>query len=402
MDWKPRRIAARSFVRLAVTVFLFNAGYSIYMFLFNFYLAAQGWHEDRMGALTSATVLGGLAGAIPVARLANHWGAARAMAATLAGSGLLLALRLLVLPFPAQWLLAALSGLLLCGWTVLIFPLIADLTQEADRPRAFQLLYGLATAAGCVGALAGGALPHLLQEQMHLSHPAEAERFALLLACLLIFFSPLALPRSMQGVDEQTAQPLRLSRKLLLLLAASALWAFLLGAINPFAGIYFQSHFHLQLATIGNYFFVVQAVVALVLVLAGLTGMGRQTPLWLWIAAQILVAACCAALALHSLALAQAAYLLFMVAQQLAQPALQQLLLADADATGRNRMAAANALLTALAQAAAAQTFGLVWSQWGYARALPLLALAPLLLAMATAAWLRNPASQNQEERIVS
>jgi|GEM_PF-2190463 len=382
-------LSHRAFLRLALAVFLFNAGYSIYLFLFNFFLASEGMREDRMGSLASATVLGGLLGALPVARAANRWGSSRAMAGFLLACAVMLGLRLLPAPFAMQWLLAALSGLFLCGWTVLIFPLIAAVTHQQQQASAFQTLYGLATGAGCVGAVVGGNLPALCMRLVHGLSTGDAHRASLLAAAGLIGLSTLALPRIHQTAQLENAAPLRVSRRLLVLLTVSVLWAFVLGAFNPFSGIYFQSQFRLQLPAIGSYFFVVQAVVAGGLMLTGISRLSRLPAWLLLLIAQLVVAFSFAAMAAPALWMAELAYLAFMLAQQLAQPALQTLLLQGASATARNRISAWNTMLLAVAQAIAAQSFGLLWGQWGYASVLPFLALATTLIALGSMLVLR-------------
>lgn len=380
------------FWRLALSVFLFNAGYSIYIFSFNFYLAAGGLHEARMGALASAMVLGGVLGALPAAQAANRWGSARALAGFLALCALLLALRLLAAPVPVQWCLALLSGLFLSGWTVLIFPLIAAVTPEHNRPAAFQILYGLATGAGCIGALAGGYLPALCMHSLASLNQMRALAFCLLAAAALVLLPTLllaTLPCAAAEAMESTPY-FRPSRRMLVLLAVSLVWAFWLGALNPFSGIFFQARFQMDLPAIGGFFFVVQGVVAAVLMLVGISRMARISSWALLAAAQLLVALSFAGMAMRWVRMAQAAYLLFMLAQQLSQPALQSILLGGASETGRNRIAAWNTMLTAGAQAVAAQVFGLLWNCWGYGRVLPYLAAATALSAAGTALVLRT------------
>jgi MFS family permease len=390
----PALICTPGFLRLAGAVFLFNAGYSIYNFLFNFFLASEGWREDRMGALTGAAVLGGLLGALPVARAANRWGSSRAMAGFLLACSLLLGLRLLPSPFAVQWALAALSGVFLCGWTVLAFPLIAAVAPEEQRGSAFQLLYGLATGAGCVGAVVGGSLPGWTMRLLHGVNETGAQRLSLTAAAGLICLSTLALPRVGRGERVETAARIRPTKRLAGLLAVSALWALLLGAVNPFSGIYFANQFHMELPAIGGYFFVVQAVVAAGLMLAGASRLSRWPAWMLFVAMQLAVAMAFAGMATHGLWMAEAAYLAFMLAQQVSQPALQSMLLGNASATERNQIAAGNTMLMAVAQAVAAQFFGLLWGHWGYAAVLPLLALATALAAAGSGVVLRASESK--------
>jgi predicted MFS family arabinose efflux permease len=389
----PALLRDRGFLRLGLAVLVFNAGYSIYLFLFNFYLASQGQHEARMGGLAGAMVLGGVLGALPAARAANRWGSARTMAAFLLLCGLLLGLRLLPGPLGLEWFLALLSGVFLSGWTVLIFPLIAAVTAEEQRASAFQILYGLATGAGCVGAVVGGNFPALCARLAPGLSVADTQRMGLLLGAGLVCLSTLWLPRTSLTARVETVARMRMSKRLLILLGVSALWALLLGAMNPFSGIFFQSQFRMELPDIGGFFFVVQAVVAVGLMLTGASGMARL-PAWvLLVGAQLVVATSFVGMATRTLLLAEAAYLTFMLAQQLSQPALQSLLLGQASATERNQIAGWNAMLAAVAQALAAQGFGLLWGRWGYTAVLPFLAAGACAAAVVSAVVLR--ASEN-------
>lgn len=374
------------FLRLALAVVLFNAGYSIYIFLFNFFLESQQQHESRMGALTGAMVLGGALGALPVGRLANRLGSVRTLAMSLAGAGILLGLRLLPVGFLLQWLLAAASGVFLAGWTVLIFPLIAGLVPQDRRDGAFQIFYGLATGAGCLGAIVGGNFPSLCARFLPMLLLTNRERLGLLAAAALVCLSAFSLPRMQTAEPETALLPLRPSRRLTGLLTLSAWWAFLLGAINPFSGIYFLNQFHMQVSAIGWYFFVVQAVVALGLLAAGASRLS-SLPAWkLFLGAQLLVALSILGLGTRLLWFAQAAYLLFMLAQQFSQPAMQSLLLHRASQTARNSIAGWNTLFATLAQSISAPVFGLLWAHWGYSAVLPLLALLTFLTTAAVAA----------------
>lgn len=377
----PPLLRQRAFLRLAAAVFLFNAGYSIYLFLFNFFLSSQGQHEIRMGSLTGAMVLGSVLGAMPVARAANRFGSVRSLAISLILCGGFLGLRLLPTPFVLQWSLAAASGFFLSAWTVLIFPLIAATVQQEERASAFQILYGLATGAGCVGAAVGGGFPSLCARFLPLLSQTGRERLGLLLAAALVCLSALVLPHQEATEPVTALTRLRPSRRLVVLLIFSSLWAFLLGALNPFSGIYFLVQFHMRIAAIGGFFFLVQAVVALALLVFGASRLS-SLPTWtLFLGTQLLVAISFLGMATSSLWPAEAAYLLFMLAQQFSQPALQSLLLHRASATERNSIAGWNTLFTTIFQAISAQAFGMLWDHWGYSTVLPFLALFTLLTA---------------------
>jgi predicted MFS family arabinose efflux permease len=377
----PTLLREAVFLRLALTVFLFNAGYSIYMLLFNFLLASEGQHEARMGSLTGAMVLGGVLGALPASQAANRWGCSKTLSVSLIFCSVFLGLRLVPSPFAVQWVLAALSGLFLSGWMVLIFPLIAAIAAEKQRASAFQILYGLATAAGCAGAVVGGNLPALCTRVLPRLSATDAQRIGLLLGAVLVCLSTLSLPQTKAEKRVQTVAGIHPTKRLTTLLLASALWAFLLGALNPFSGIFFQSQFRMELPAIGDFFFLVQAIVAIGLIMTGASHLARLPGWIIFLGAQLVVAAAFLGMATRALWLAEAAYLSFMFAQQLSQPVLQAMLLHSTSTAERNSIAAWNTMLTAIAQSIAAPAFGLLWGHWGYATVLPFLALATVLAA---------------------
>jgi predicted MFS family arabinose efflux permease len=397
----PSLLRQAGFLRLALGIFVFNAGYSVYLFLFNFFLAAQGQNEARMGSLTGAMVLGGVLGALPAPRAANRFGSVRTLAISLLFSGVFLALRLCPVPFLVQWIFAAASGFFLIGWTVLIFPLIAATVPQERRASAFQLLYGLATGAGCIGAIIGGNLPGLCARFLPLLSQPGRERLVLLAAAALVCLSALSLPHAQSAEPVTILTRLRPTRRLAGLLAISAFWAFLLGAMNPFSGIYFLAQFRMGISAIGGFFFLVQAVAALGLFLLGASRLSSLPARKLFLGSQLLVALSFLGLSAHLLWLAEAAYLLFMLAQQCSQPALQSLLLHSASASERNSIAGWNTLFTAIFQSIAAQAFGIIWGHWGYAAILPLLALATLL-ATAIAAFCQNDPAPESLDRATS
>jgi MFS family permease len=362
-----RRVTPELF-RLAMAIVLFNTGYSIYLFLFNFYLAAQGRAENWMGVLQGVMILGSVFGTLPAGRCANRYGLRPTLAFSLAISGLLLALRPLAAPPALQLALALASGFFLSAWTVLIFPAIAATIDAEARATVFPWLYGLGIASGCLGALVGGWLPTLLPIA-----PLAARQSGLFVGAILIALTALLLPPDRQASLLAALAPMQ--KNLLPLLLASALFAFLLGCFNPFAGIFFATRFQLSLAAIGNFFFVVQILVALALALVGASAAQRFSPSCLLIGLQCAAGLTLAAMALPTLRIAAGSYLLFMIAQQLAQPALQALCMNQPSPQAQATVAARNALGIALAQAAATPLAGQLFRTYGYPHILPLLGL---------------------------
>lgn len=372
-------------LRLASAIFLMNAGYSIYLFLFNFYIASQGMAENWMGMLQGAMILGGVFGALPAGLCANRVGLRATLYSALGMAGLLLALRTLPVPAFLQLVLALLSGFFLSFWTVLIFPAIAAVVDTKERSAAFSWLYGLGIASGCFGALIGGWLPTLLPFSA-----LAARRDGLLVGAILIALSAVLLPADQQAGVVAPLEPM--PGNLLPLLLASALFAFLLSTFNPFAGIFFVARFQLSLSTIGNFFSLVQILVALALCLLGSFVTRHFSPVAGLIGLQCATGLALAALALPALPLVAGSYLVFMIAQQLFQPALQALCMNQPSARLRATVAAWNALGCALAQAISTPLAGTLFHAYGYRPVLPLLGLSMLAGSLA---WLWCAARQN-------
>lgn len=370
-----RRLLSPRLFRLAFAIAFFNTGYSIYLFLFNFFISSQGRDEHWMGILHGAMIFGSVLGALPAGYLANRFGLRPTLASSLLLSGILLAFRTHVVATTAQVLLACLSGLFLSGWTVLIFPAMAALVKPDNRPAVFPWLCGLGVGCGCLGALAGGWLPTLLPLFCLQSHQT-----GLLLGAALISFSSLLLPADQPS--ETVAKLMPVQKSYWPILLASALFSFAMSGFNPFAGIFFFSRFQLPLTSIGNLFFAVQMFTALALVLWGSLAVRRFSPLPLLCSLQLIAGALLAFMALPFLAPAIASYLLLMLAQQLAQPALQALYMETPAIEVRNSVAAWNALGCALAQAIATPLSGFFYRSYGYERTLPFLGLIAALTAL--------------------
>ena len=336
-----------------------------------------------MGLLQGALVLGSVFGTLPAGLLANRLGLRPALGASLLVSGLLLSLRTCFESMTLQISFAFLAGYFLSAWTVLIFPAMAARVKPIDRSTIFPLLYGLGVASSCVGALLGGWLPVLFR-----LHPLAARKTGLLLGAALIALTCLFLPA------DNPATPIarldRLEKRFLPLLFSSAFLAFFLACFNPFAGVFFAARFQLSLPSIGNFFFLVQALTALGLL--GNAAMHSFSSRRLLCLLQLLAGILLAAMAIPSLRTARASYLLFMLAQQLTQPALQTLCMNQPAARTRTTVASLNALTCALAQALATPLAGSLFRSYGYGRTLPMLGL----LTMAGAfLWLRHGTERN-------
>jgi MFS family permease len=151
-----RRVPRGEFCSIAFATILFNCGISVIMFLYNLFLLDLGHREQSMGMLTSAMVLGGMVGTIPMGALAGRFGQRRVLAMSLLLSASAFALRVCVLWYPVELLSSFLAGVMLCGWMVCVSPAVAGAVEEEKHPFAFSFLFSVAIATNSIGGIIGG------------------------------------------------------------------------------------------------------------------------------------------------------------------------------------------------------------------------------------------------------
>ena len=380
---------------LIASTLLFNCGISIILFLYNLYLLDLGLGEQPMGTQTSAMVLGGMVGTLPMGWLASRYGLKRVLAGSLGLTGTAFAVRVCMLWMPAQTLISFLAGVFLCGWMVCLSPALAAIVEQDKRPRAFSLLYGCALAAGSAAAVLGGGIPVFCQRMF--AHvvglvltDAEAKRAALLLGCALVSLAALPVMKlefteaSESAVaEERDSWRHCLSPFLLRFLVVSACWSAAVGAFNPFAGVFFTRSLAFPLPRLGLFFCLAQLVQAGALLLLSSWTMRRLGTAASVLAAQLVTAAAMGCMAWsHSVLSAEMLYCVFMIAQQMTQPGMQVLLMDNAPAKSRSQSAAMNFLVVSIAQAFAASLAGWALGRCGYPQVMAGIALAVLCSAL--------------------
>jgi MFS family permease len=362
------------FWSLALATILFNTGVSVFFFLYNLFMFDMGFRERSLGVVAGAMALGSVAGTIPVGMAARRLGPRRILTVCLLGIAVAFGARVWLLWYPAQLAFSFLDGVMLCGWVVCLAPAVADSVEERKRPFAFSLLFAAAVAAGSLGGFFGGHLPGWCMNLSagHFVPIAGGKRMALLAACVLTGLAALPVTRLRGGAPIQTparwlARPDPFLMKFLL---ASACWAAVLGAFNPFTNLFFVHHVGVPAARLGNFFSVAQllqavAVLSMPLIL-------RRTGLVPGIvAAQLATAAGLACLAAGRSAIeAEVAYCGFMAAQHMCDPGVQSLLMKQVAAEERSSATALYFLAISLAQAAGAGVAGIAFARFGYPRVL--------------------------------
>ena len=134
-QWFREKNLGRGFWIFFVAAFFFDAGFSVYFFLFNLYLLDFHFNEKAIGLVNGALTLGALVGTLPVGALGRRIGLRPVLifcfvAAPLAGIA-----RAFWMWEPAQIGLAFLAGMVMSTWTVSFLPAVASLTTERTAPR---------------------------------------------------------------------------------------------------------------------------------------------------------------------------------------------------------------------------------------------------------------------------
>jgi predicted MFS family arabinose efflux permease len=273
-----------------------------------------------------------------------------------------------LLAFPLQLALAFLCGVTLSLWAICISPVVAQLTNEKQRPFAFSLFFSLGIGVGSIAGLAGGRLPNLLASLPGFFRAVDPERAVLLLSCAVVALS--LLPAATLRLEKTASAPARakpfLSPFLLRYLPAIAVWSLVTGSFSPFANVYFSNHLQMSLPQVGTIFAVSQLAQVLAVLLAPLVF--RRWGLVSGIVyMQCATAFCLLTLSLfHSPLGAAIGYIGFTAFQWMNEPGTYSLLMNGVAGDERGGAAASNSLAISAMQAVAAICAGEVFTKYGY------------------------------------
>jgi len=335
---------------------LFNLGMGIYFLLHNLFLLDRGFHEDSLGAVSSALGIGSLTGTVPAAFGLRRFGVKRLLIVVFAAVPLASAVRILWNSPEVLIGSAFAGGFLMSFYAVALAPTMARWTTESARPFAFSLVFSLGIGMGIVSSLIGGRLPSML-----------SLRDALLLACAIAALASVVVSRLKAGEPAQSAAHIyprtRFVRRFLL---AMFLWSLATGSFNPFFSAYFSQTLHFRVSEIGFVAAAGQGVqVAAILcaplvlnrfgVIAGVMSMQMATGL---------------ALALLSSGstgwVAAALYAFYMGFQYMSEPGTYSLLMDEVAPHERGGAAALNFLVVSGTQVLAALAAGFAIKSFGY------------------------------------
>jgi predicted MFS family arabinose efflux permease len=380
--WLQKQKLNRNFWVFFTAAFFFDAGFSVYFFLFNLYLLDSHFHERSIGIINGALTLGSLVGTLPAGLLARKIGLRRLLAICFISASLLNGARAFWMQEPAQITLAFLAGMAMCCWGVCYLPAVARLTTEENRTSAFSLIYSVSIGTSILGGIVSGYLPVWCKSAGLIFQAAEIKRLILVIACCIAVMSllPLSYLRIPDQLSEETGNIPQSGRRWLQILSRhpflvrflplTALWAAVLAAFTPFANIFLAQELHMPLPRIGLIFSATQALqLSMGLLLPIIV---RALGLINGIAATQIVAG----IALFAMAvagkgaIAVALYLIFTAAQWASSPGLYNLLMNQTPDSQRSTAAAMTLFANALAGSLATAGAGALFARFGYKPAL--------------------------------
>ena len=376
--WLRKQRLSRNFWIFFSAAFFFDAGFSVYFFLFNLYLLDFHFSDRSIGLIGGALTLGSLVGTLPAGFLAGKFGLRPLLAICFVSASLLNALRTLWMWEAAQIVLAFVAGVAMCMWGVCFLPAVARLTTEKTRTSAFSLIFSVSIGTSILGGIVSGYLPLWFKAAGIALQAAEIKRLILLVACGIAFMSivPLLYLRFPGQSQEEADRVPGTSKRwfhvlshdpfLVRFLPLMALWAAVLAAFTPFANVYLSRELHIPLARIGLIFSATQALQF---------AMGLLVPLIvraLGLIHGIVVTQVIAALVLIVMAvsgngsLAIALYLVFSAAQWASSPVLYNLLMNKTPDQHRSTAAAMALFSNAFAATFATSGAGSLFTRFGY------------------------------------
>lgn len=271
--WFRQKNLSRGYWIFFSAAFFFDAGFSVYFFLFNLYLLDCHFNERAMGWIGGALTVGSLVGTLPAGALARRIGLRPLLIFLFVSAPVLNAFRALWIWEPAQIGLAFLAGLAMSCWGVCFLSGIGRLTTQQSRTAAFSLIFSASVGTSMLGGIVCGYLRQWLGMAGIAMQAAETKRLILLVSCGIVLLGlipvlQLRMPSpSKEKSANDTAPELRhwlrewkLDPFLRRFLPLMALWSAVLAGFNPFANVYLERNLHIPMTQIGVIFSAAQIV----------------------------------------------------------------------------------------------------------------------------------------------
>lgn len=241
-----------SFWRYLAGFSLFSVGLFVYTELYPLYLQDRGVGVVRIGDANLAMNLGCVAGTIPAIFLMRWPGLKGATLLSLAGAGIAFAARLWHASPLTLYGGAFAAGFFLAVLTVGIPVIVSRLTMPSNRALGFSWFFVVTILSGFVGDVIGGELPRTIGGVFRVERYSEQLAIATFLACVVILAGVVPIAR-MRLAQEGHAREMRFPRGAATarLILAIALWGFAVGLFAPFYSVYFSTHLHQSVRTIG-------------------------------------------------------------------------------------------------------------------------------------------------------
>lgn len=384
---------SRQYWTFFTAAFFLDAGFSVYVFLFNLYLLDCRMNERVMGWVGGALTLGSMLGTLPAGALARKIGLRPLLIAVFLSAPLLNAARVLWIWEPAQVGLAFLAGVSLSSWGVCFLSAIARLTTPKNRAAGFSVIFSVSVGVAVAGGVVCGYLRQWLASAGLPLQPVAVKRLILLGACTFVVIGLIPTlrlrmqPNASDGESssEQPAHWLRmwkLSSFLIRFLPAMALWSAVLQSFTPFANVYLTRNLHVPMEEIGIVFSTAQILQF---------SLGLFTPILFRAvglvngiaATQMVAAALLAVLAAATNGnVAIVLYLAFSAAQWMSAPGLYNLLMNETPDAERSNAAALTLFFNALAGSAATAGTGVLLTRFGYPPVLAWIAAAAVAITL--------------------
>jgi MFS family permease len=356
--------------------FCMDLGFGLFIFLFNLYLTDLHFDESVIGHAMAFLTLGNVAGTIPATFLVRRRGMRPLLFITLTAVPLFSILRTFILWLPAQYGLAFLTGVALCGWPICFSPAIASLTTAQNRAAGFSVAFATGIGLGALAGIAGGFLPRFFERTLPHATLVDGIRIVLQLACVLTFLGLLPLLRlSFAHHPDPPGKRTRIFHPFLFrFLPPFILWNVVTGSFPIFGAVYLQKSFGIPLTSLGAVFSGSQLLqfgaVLLTPLLFQRIGLNRGIA-----AAQAVTSAFLVLLAVTRFpSFAMTFYLFYFAAQYMSTPGIYTLLMDSVPEQERSTASAVQNLSGALCQAATQAITGVSIVAFGY---------SPVLIAIA-------------------
>jgi len=364
--------------------FCMDLGFGLFFFLFNLYLADLHFDERFIGYVMACLTLGNVVGTIPAMIFARKRGIRPLLFITFICAPLLCAFRVL-LPYPAaQFALAFVAGMALCGWPICFSPAIAKLTDEHNRTLGFSIAFATGIGLGSIAGLAGGFVPHLLQHYLPRMSLVDGIRVVLLSACFVVVLGVLPLARLRIGHHPAPAvkRSVTFHPFLWRFLPGFVLWSVVTGSFPMFGALYLQNKLGVPLSKIGSLFSASElfqfAAVLLAPLLLRRLGMSRGVA-----AAQFGTAALLLLISIsRSSTAATSFYLLYFAVQYMCEPGMYKILMEAVPEEERSTASAIQNLSGSICQAFTTAMTGVCIIKFGYQSVLVANAIVALLAAL--------------------